>query len=252
MYTENDLGAEISTATERWWKDEQAPLLISRLGLAELSDTAREFVRENKISLKRFIRSRLGETVRFVPMQRQGGGVAPIAETLALSDFQLESAYVPKNAESHTEGAITRFYPEVWAAFRDPLPDGQKRILSLASGRPSVELKPVDAALADGQYAIEASDTAMTSHPEQPPSAAEIRSAITNWSEARGIHMDHLIRPSRGPGPAPRRQRESHGSGPLEAVSFLEALRAIPPLQLAKVSFPGDVVLSLLERFNQR
>lgn len=249
MYTLEDLKREITAATLQAWESERSPLLISKLGLSGLSDEARQYVREQKISLKRFVRTHLLDSLRLVPMPRHGGGVAPLASTAGLSDSQLDAMFTPKKPENEVETRQPLFYSEVWAAFRDAVPDGQRRILRFEDDKPVIYLQPCEKPLPEGEYSIDNSDTAITSHPDRPASAADIRAAITNWCEAKGVPFESLMRPTRV---ASAKKDIRRPSATLDSASFIAVFRSIPREQLAKISFPGDAVLSILERLDRR
>jgi hypothetical protein len=251
VYTEKKLKEEIKKAVSDAWLA-NTPVLLSNLGLNEISQEGRSYIRENGIRLKHFVRSELADEVRFVPMKRYGGGLVPLKGTEGLSDRDLEARYVPKVAVPSVEGRRPRFHADVWAAFRDALPNDQRRVLSTAAGEPKLQLKSLSAAIAEDEHAIEKSDLAAGTHDGQPASAAEIRAAITNWCEANGVHIDDLMQPAQATEFDDTRERRSRHGVQSASISFLQVLRAVPRERLATISIPGDVLLSVMERLNRR
>lgn len=250
MYSVDDLNREIITAVEGVWNDDDQPLLISKLGKDFLSDDGRAFLREESIALGRHIKGRLAGEIRYLKMPREGGGVVPLEKTKNLTDEELERKYVPKRKEQIEWAPPPKFYEDLWAAFRDPLAEGLRRVVHWSeSGRPEVVVKPKDEPLSEGDFAIDSHDTAITSDSDKKPNAAEVRTAITNWAEVNGISLEkmtyspasRLTSARRPPSALPRDASDT-------LPSFVGILRTMSRDQITRLSFPGDVMLHILER----
>lgn len=251
MFDEGVLDAEILAAVRHVWHNETRPLLLSQLGLTALSDEAKEFVAEHSVSLKRHARQRLSEELRFVPMLRQGGGLAPAAETERMSDVDLERAYnaavsaIPKRARR------IRFEREVWRAFADPLPDGTLRAINATVSPSAVRQLGVGDQLLPDELPVTANETAISDAPDGGVTAVAVERAILNWCAEMKIDPSDLAvtlptRPASGSAGTAGPTR-AHGGAP-DSPGFADVLRSIPREQLARVSIPGDVLLSIVER----
>jgi hypothetical protein len=252
--TEEDLDREIVLAVNKEWGDHRSPLLISQLGLARLSEPAKRFIKEQKLSLKRHVRTRLYEQLRFVPMLRQGGGVAPRAGTAHLTDEDLENAFAEYQRAKGSARQQTRFHPAIWAAFRDPMPPATRRIVSISSDELSVRQEPEGAAPGPNEHAIDPHETALTATSGEFPTAEDVRLAIVEWCREHQVELAKIsIAPAPQPAGSPRpTHRDVAPPTGLQSLGLLEVLRMLPKEQLARLSVPGDVVLSILDHMSRR
>ena len=187
MFAEGDLDAEILAAVREAWEERRAPLLLSQLGLVSLSAPAKQFVQDNKVGLKRHIRARLADALRFVPMQREGGAFVPVNATEGLSDADLERAYRESVAATPPRPRRVRFDRDVWCAFRDPLPAGMRRAIDPATTPPAVrQIGPGDV-LRPGELVLEPHETAISDDPGAEPAVMSVERAIRTWCDEKGV-----------------------------------------------------------------
>jgi hypothetical protein len=255
MYSSEELTQEIVSAVNAEWNRAKSPLLISKLGLSGLSNEARAHLRDEKTPLKRFIKDKISDKIRIVTMPRQGGGVVPAAETTGMSDDEICARY-ERTREPRTDRQMPpKFFPDVWAAFRDRMPDGKIIVVSgVDRSEPELRSEVQGYEPAENEYVIESFETAITVDADKYPTAAEIRKAIVSWASKNHIPISTLMYTPSSPNSLPSTIRSVKDARANRArdVGFIEILESLSKDQLAKLAFPGDVILSVLRHYVQK
>lgn len=253
MYSNEDLDHEIVSAVKAQWTEDHCPLLISFLGLSHLSADAKKQLREEGVGLKRFVRNRLSDRVRFIPMIRHGGGFAPVEETNAITNAELEQAYLQVQAKKAVVPHLP-FDKALWAAFSDPMPPLSRRLAGFRDGQWHIRLASKDEPLEPDEVAIEPEDLPIVTANSFSTAGTVTRRALLEWCRKNRIDRA-TINSTAAPRPvkALRSNVLSHSlaSGD-ETASLVKLLQSLPKDQLARLMVPGDLIASILERMGLR
>lgn len=124
----SDLDSRIVELTRQAWNDQGAPLLLARLGACDNGDIAR-MAKERSVNLEGYLRGHLVNRVRIVrhSARHQLVGVLP-------ADVDVDSYGGPDTLldkiSTIMEDAVPRYHPALWAAFKKPLDDSERRYVS--------------------------------------------------------------------------------------------------------------------------
>ena len=253
MYSNEDLDHEIISAVKAQWIKDHCPLLISFLGLSHLSADAKKQLREEGVGLKRFVKNRLSDRVRFIPMIRHGGGFAPVEETNDITNAELEQAYSRVQAKKAVV-PHSSFDKALWAAFSDPMPPLNRRLAGFRDGRWHVRLASKDEPLAPDEVAIEPEDLPSVMPDSSSTAGAATRRALLEWSRKHRIDrvtINSTVAPRPVEAPKPNVLSHSLASGE-GADALVKLLQSLPKDQLARLMVPGDLIASILERMGLR
>lgn len=245
MSSEAGIANEIDLVVNAWWDKHQSPVLLSKLGSLLLPET-QQLVRDGKMGLKRFI-ALYNPSMRLLEMGRHGGGVAPAEKAAGKSEDDLERAF-ENQRRLETVDRIPSYDSLVWRAFRAPIVAGERRFLKVDPGE-KIELREVESSAAfpdNGTYLeIKPSDLSHLDG-ELPPTARDIHDAIMKWAEGR-TDLRNLTKSSDTRAPVANVQfKGAPRSSALDSLIF--GLRGFTREELARISIPADVLLSMLER----
>lgn len=229
----SDPAQEIATLVRENWEERGSPILLSALGM-KLSENTKEAMDAEKLTLRRYVAANLENLVRFVTMPKFGGGFAPIVETEAFTDEQLEQIYIDQKPE-----AAPRFDREVWRAFRERIAPDKVRHISI-DGQLSFHDEDGDTGPAPGEYILTEKD--QPNFKNNFATDAEVVEAIRAWAGRVGVNEQSLTftkkeRPANIPTKRDESKRKSKGLFDLLTQD-----------ELARIAIPGDIVASLLER----
>jgi hypothetical protein len=235
-----DLMAEIPRSVGQNWRDKEAPVLLSALGM-RLHPDARAELRVLKENLSDYVEAHLLDQVRLLTIPGKGLAAAPAAETAELSDQDLIRRFNVTPRERSGGQANPRFYPHVWRAFSLPLSEAQRRFVSFQpNGIPkSTELPSAE----NAPYG--ATEVRLEDLPDQPLGIgmppAPVAEAIRAWAKANHIDVNSLYVPTPPRSGAPP-------SAPAGENELLGILNLLEPSELARIAVPADIVVTLLKR----
>jgi len=235
-----DLMAEIPRAVGQHWRDREAPVLLSALGM-RLHPDARAELRVLKENLSEYVEAHLLQHVRLLTIPGKGRAAAPVAETTDLSDQDLVKRFGAATRERSVGQANPRFSPQVWKAFCLPLADTQRRFIVFAPNAlpKCVELASTEPA-PPGATEVRREDL-----PQQPLGfgmpPGPVSEAIRAWAKANSIEITSIYMP------APLRPSATPPSSTGEN-DLLGILNLLEPSELARISVPADIVVNLVKR----
>jgi hypothetical protein len=235
-----DLMAEVPRAVGQHWRDRNAPVLLSALGM-RLHPDARAELRVLKENLSDYVSAHLIEQVRMLVIPGKGLAAVPAGETANLSEAELIKLFqaMPRGKPAQSN---PRFYPQVWRAFSQPLTENGRRFLLLRPPEPpGIEDVPLDAPLPQNALEIRPEDL-----PEGPLGygmpPGPVGEAIRTWTTAQQLDVASLYAPT------PLRSHTEQPTPPREVESLLGILGMIEPSELSRISIPGDIVVNLIRR----
>ena len=220
-----DINARIVELVQECWREHQMPLLLSRLGTQEDGRIA-EIARQQAGGLADYIRFRLSDRIRVVQHSAKPMVIAAIPSAVAAD---MDGTYDPilEKTFSRTESSILRFHPAIWAAFRKPLVEGNKRYIKI---HPPFHF-------------VDTSSTVQPKgHAELEPrhilspaaESAEIVQSLQAWLEENGLEASSFV------------STVKPQSARLPSDDLLgRLLHALDPDDLRRVSMPLDVVEKL-------
>ncbi|HYG25417.1 MAG TPA: hypothetical protein VD906_00765 [Caulobacteraceae bacterium] len=228
---------EIPSVVARFWEERGHPIILSQLG-ASLSPESLAELRVAKGTLKGYISLHLSDKVRLVHLGGNTDAAAPWVQTTGMTDEQ-----IAKKATLARERKVKINYPafkkDVWAAFSQPIKD-RIRYLEIQDGGEPVFHERETEIERSGYYRISADDL-----PEFDPGTGRatpfsIAQAIRLWAGKVGVSLDRLysdvVEPASG----------AQATSPLNALA--NALGMLEPHEAARISIPGDVLLSVIKR----
>lgn len=245
------LGAELVSIISDVWQREHRPILLSAVG-AKLSDAAKEFIRTHRISLKPYIRSYLPQVRMFV-ISPGRDAAAPLADTAEYTDEQLSSFYKARVQISPRRSP--RFLREIWAAFITDIPQGHRRFVDVRK-RPVVSVDlPESSSQPDGWIEVSVSDQSTRDPLSGRRDNSTVGAAIRTWCAMHGLNATELIDPIgrideyRAPsGQMPASEKAIQTVTGKDHGALLAFLSSLSPSELIRISFSGDVLLSILVR----
>lgn len=245
MPDEIDIGQEIVSVVLAEWVERKLPMPLSSVG-SRISEAARVILRGQNITLRRFVADHLNDQIRLVPMRKQGGGVAPVAETATLSDSELEELY-----ENRPQDDQPQFFPVVWKAFREPIPDGTVRYLVAPVGeKTGFRDVRVGGQAPIASYPIEPEYIVTKDAPN--PNAATVDS-INKWRDCHGVSLDRLSYTRQDLSQVHHPDRQVRSRIPMRQSGDLsDILLILTPEELARIQIPADIVLAALRRSQGR
>jgi hypothetical protein len=237
----SDLMTDIPRAVGDYWERRGAPVLLSALG-SFLPEQSKFELRTIKKTLLTYIHEHLQSEVRTLLIPGKAHAVVPLSASSELSDAELVRRYYAQSVD-RSPSVNPRFFPEVWSALSRPLQDA-RRFLKLREGfRPQlVEIGPSEEP-EEGLVEVLPADIAEKEEGTLS-NGALIADAIRRWADKNKVELSRLLIPTRDePAPQPRRATQT---GSLDAL--VASLNLLQPHELARISIPADVVLSLLQR----
>ena len=257
-----NLDQEIRDFVSDSWLNKGRPILLSALG-GELSDAAKFVIRGLNAPLRRYIADHLQDSIRVVSMPARGDAAVPLEEAKPFTDAQLTQMYLAKSKEERPP----RYLPAVWRAFRVPIPEGHKRFLMNQPGR-TTRLREMDVASDNPEYAIEVrrQDLAVSDIHGELPTPEAVEKALAEWRRINNVPLEYLTISKDDPHPAITGvEPAGHNSRPAtipkpslkaNSVRSFDALEAglsiLTKEELARISIPADILLSVLERIKTR
>lgn len=242
------LDAEIIALAQDNWKRRSSPMLFSALG-ERLSEEAKTTLRIQGRTLKRYVRESMQSLVRFVNLPRHGGGVAPIADSKALSDENLEAMLLKAGSEAK---AVRRYSAGVWNAFRDGAQFDDDTYLLVSAERGAEVRRTIDRTKAPSDAAfIEREDLPELDPETNRASFASISAAIEKWTTKNGVDIELLT--YRPPASADPSHDSATGSRTGSVAVSLEGglwdmLTLLSEEELRRINVPADIVFSIFKR----
>lgn len=230
-----------------WWKANEAPLLLSKLGSLLPIDVQR-YLRVERVPLKRLIRDELEGRVRLLNMVQLGGGVVPVKETAQFSEEDLEQRFEVKRRE-RIEERVPRYNAIIWDAFRTALLPDRRRFVRVGPNG-EVELTEIgsNAEPPSGDGWIEVAHEHLEHIPAGgPPQSREMDGAIKQWAKDR-IDAALLLHPGK-PKPRPSAAKDFETAMVPKSISaIVNGLQGFTREELARIHIPADVMLAVLQR----
>ena len=223
-----DLSHRIVRAVHDCWDREKIPLLLSRLGNQDGGDFSRGTKRHGT-TLRQYLLTQLSEHLTVIQHSEshQLVGVLPIQIDVSAAggaDMLLERT---QRCQADT---TPRFHPALWAAFRKPLPESQRRYIS---DRSPVSFWDLDA-LEHPKGVEIARDYILP----DDASSIDVRQNIQLWIEANRLDVTIYLRTHKEPLQS------------LDSRDLLECvLDALNSEELKRVIMPLDVVSKLKRHF---
>lgn len=233
----NLMGAIPSFLSTRW-KRKPLPVLLSAFG-GLIPPEARAELRLTKMSLKDYIRAHLADQVRVISIPQKGDAIVPVLETRGLADEELIRLY-HEGARDKFKSSGGRFFPNIWAAFFNPL-QTKRRFIRLAPGKPEVIEDENGKELEDGWLEVKEADLPSV-QPGTAPFPPDVSHAIKCWAEQNAINVDDLY------------LKETSDFSPhspsqlLPSTGLMEILNLLQPHELSRINIPADIVISVLRR----
>ena len=217
-----------------YWKENQKPWLLASLG-GQLGEEARTRVKQESETLGDYIEKKFFSSVRLVQIPGHDKAAVPKDRTADLSDADLAQIFRMKRGRTASKRSYAR---NVWKAFFRPVQRGHRYLEIPVTGE--ITLHETDEeTLHDRWFEVSNSDLAQVEGLTGFERTKAIEASIIAWAEKTEIPIDRLE--------APRSARTSD-SFPDAAVgwrSLIDGLAVLEPSELARISIPGDVFLSV-------
>lgn len=237
----SDLETEIKVAVQSQWDTKGIPTVLAMLG-GRLSEKAKAELRVTNQPLAKYIRHRMSDSIRLVTANSGADLAAPVSETSALNDSELEQVYLNGRAPSNASRPTVRFKSAVWNSFLHPISDVRRFVELSENG----EARAHDVAKGEKPHErwleVESADLPPFDAETGKASWAAIATSIRAWAENKKVPLDDLQVSEKVAVSAVR--AEVSGSD-LPIVALAKALRGLDAGQLARISIPADVILTL-------
>ena len=220
-----ELDSRIADLVEQHWQENQAPLLLSRLGSHGGGEIARQ-VRAQGKGLANYLRHQLTERVRVIQHSANPTitGVVPAG---VASDTDEENDALLEKTRQGSSATASRFHPAFWAAFRKPLDESNKRYMSVEA--PIRFQESSEGSRPDGFLEV----------PKAYIATSDADDAQTSQNAEKWI-ADNNLRKDTYLAPAKSKLDSGHPQNLLDRVLF-----SLEPGDLSRISMPLDVILRL-------
>lgn len=247
------LTEEICSVVDRRWRDQKVPMLLSQLG-GLLSPPAKIEFRLTGMPLRDYIGRYLSSRIRIVNMDRHGDGAVP-AHEINTSDSELLKRYEEARL-SRPINPYPRFYPGIWGAFSRPLSLARRFIDKNSVPGPTFRDLNESEDADENWIEVRRDQLPAVDGGTGFPHPAAIAEAIRKWATDAQLEIGSLYQPAQQAAQQgstvlarsnrldPKEARSTSG-GLNTLLTFLEELE---PHERARLSIPGDILLSILKR----
>lgn len=239
--TANQTLESIPELVLEYWKDYQKPWLLASLG-GRIGAEAREVARKESATLGDYIELRFPDDVRIVTIPGHDKAAVPKDRTEELTDADLVNAFKSKRGRVASKRSYAR---NVWKAFYRPIAQGRRYVELRADDEPLIHEESDQHVSCENWYEVLPSDLQGIVGLTGADRTKAIESAIMAWAEKSSIDLDRLS--------ALRESKETHDAiaPKSEGIgSLVQGLLVLEPSELARISIPGDVFLSVLRRLS--
>lgn len=221
-----------------YWKEYQKPWLLASLG-GRLGPEARAKARESSETLGDYIEKNFGASVRLVQIPGHDKAAVPKDRAADLSDADLIQAFRMKKGRAANKRSYAR---EVWKAFFRPVTRGHRYLEVPITGE--ITLHETDEeTIQDRWFEVSNSDLAGVDGLTGIERTKAIEASIIAWAEKSEIPIERLE--------ASRIAKTAENfPAAVGWRSLVEGLAVLEPSELARISIPGDVFLSVLRRIS--
>jgi hypothetical protein len=240
-----NLKREIVTAVKSHWTTTGRPLLLSALG-GKLSASARAERESADQALAVIIKEEVPE-VRVIAAAGRGGAAVPVSDTLGRSDEHLE-ALLPRPqrvAEAFDKPKHPMIFAELWRLFRDGFDISKQAWVELGQGWAAVHILEQTEDAQNHWVEIKPSDLGEPDLPGGRRSPYVVGASVRDWAQKAGLapNQYQVLRADSAP-----LNRESIRSSALDLEVLAKGLGVLSHEDLARINFPGDIVLKIISR----
>lgn len=225
------------------WEQYRSPLLLALLG-EQLSRETRSYVKTHFRNLGDCIVRVFSGTIRLIRIPGHDLAAAPTAATSEFSDDDLVRSF--QQAKPSGSSSRKSYAKAVWRGFFRPVGETPRFIEVPENGEPVLHDNSPPEGAVSNWFEVVSDDLSEIQPGVGPARANSIEQAILKWAAKHSIPPSRL-ESERTEKTYSRTEAVSRSGGILE---LQRALGVFEPSELARISIPGDVLLSLIKRLS--